>query len=83
MLKIKNFDNEFLDKSKVNNIKKSISEFNDLSRVYVPNNSKNYLIALNNNEKSFRKNINVCDSYNNLSKMYNNICEKPFVKKIT
>lgn len=61
---------------------KSICEFIDLTRVGVPNPNKEYLQAFNKAKFSFGRNTNLCGSYLNVHRMYKNMSDRPFVKKI-
>jgi len=63
-----------------NKIQKSISEISDLTRVAYPNFNKDFKKAFENDSTIFRKKMSVCDSFNNLYKEYENLCNKPFVK---
>lgn len=60
---------------------KGLSEFNDLSRIGLPNPNKEYIEAFKNNQKIFLKNENMCNDFLNLYKKYENIIEKPFQNK--
>ena len=65
----------------LNNKHKSLSEFIDLARVGNPNVNKEHANAFLKDKNVFMKKVDVGDSFNNLFKLYENVCEKPFIKK--
>ncbi len=63
------------------NRQKSISEFVDLTRNFVPNYNKEFVNAIGKDEMIFSKKQNLCVNFLDLHKEYNNLCDKPFIKK--
>lgn len=60
----------------------SITEFVDLTRNFVPNYNKEFVKAIGKEERIFSKKQDLCVNFLELHKEYNNICEKPFIKKM-
>jgi len=72
--------------SEANNInpvnrQKSITEFVDLTRNFVPNHNKEFEKAIGKENRIFSKKRELCSNFLELHKEYYNICEKPFIKK--
>ena len=61
---------------------KSLCEFIDLTRVGVPNPNKEFLSAFKKSSNVFARNSNLCATYMDIHRLYKDISDKPFVKKI-
>lgn len=59
-------------------IQKGLCEFNDLGRISNPNPNREYVKAIQGNEKLFLKKNNMCSDFLNLYTEYSSLCEKPF-----
>lgn len=59
---------------------KSISEFIDLTRVGAPNPNRTYLESFNKTHGCFRKRTDLGGAYNDIHKMYKDICDRPFIR---
>lgn len=60
---------------------KCITEFVDLTRNFVPNYNRDFVNAINKEERIFSKTRDLCGNLLELHKEYYNICTKPFKKK--
>lgn len=59
---------------------KSLCEFIDLTRVGAPNPNKTYLQSLNKTQECFRRRTDLCGGFNDIHRMYKDLCDRPFVK---
>ncbi len=59
-----------------------IYRFNDLTRVGVPNSNKEFLNAYSKSKNAFARNSNLCATYLDIHRLYKDMSDKPFVKKI-
>lgn len=61
---------------------KSLCEFIDLTRVGVPNPNKEFMTAFKKSSNAFSRDSNLCAAYLDIHRLYKNISERPFVKKL-
>lgn len=59
---------------------KGLSEFIDLTRVGAPNPNKPFIESMSRTYNCFRKRSDICSTYNDIHRMYRDLCDRPFVK---
>lgn len=59
---------------------KGLSEFIDLTRVGAPNPNKPFIESMARTYNCFRKRSDICSTYNDIHRMYRDLCDRPFVK---